>query len=113
MRTSREPSLLPPAAAKPKASRSSPMTGIGHPPAFCDFLFLGGGSSSLAVSFVCVNVPFTDINDDKKIDLTFAEIYYNNHYQWGINAEPPIADVQTVALHEAGHGLAHGHFGKI
>jgi hypothetical protein len=83
------------------------------PPAFFDFLFPGGGSSFLAVTFNFVVVPFTDINDDKKIDMSFSEIYYNNHFRWGINADPPVADVQTVALHEAGHGLQQGHFGKI
>jgi hypothetical protein len=83
------------------------------PPAFFDMLFPGGGNRILAVTFGFGFIPPTDIDGDKKFDASFSEIYYNNHFAWGINADPPIADVQTVALHESGHGLCLEHFGKI
>ena len=54
-----------------------------------------------------------DINNDHQYDVGSREIYYNNYFAWGINADPPVADVESVALHEAGHGLSQGHFGLI
>lgn len=50
----------------------------------------------------------TDIDNDGKIDAAFREIYYNDAFDWAIDAN---IDVETVALHEAGHGLSQGHFG--
>ena len=52
----------------------------------------------------------TDINQDGKADVAWREIFYNDAFIWNINAN---IDVETVALHEAGHGLSQGHFGKI
>lgn len=57
-------------------------------------------------------VVFTDIDNNRKLDTAFREIYYSNAFPWGINTGFPI-DVETIALHEAGHGLSQGHFGKI
>lgn len=77
----------------------------------------------LGVTFTFFFFPFTDINNDGKIDVAFREIYYNDNFgdeggtrpgnPWGINANPPSIDVETVALHEAGHGLSQAHFGDI
>lgn len=52
----------------------------------------------------------TDINQDGKSDVAWREIFYNDAFVWRINAN---IDVETVALHEAGHGLSQGHFGQI
>ena len=52
----------------------------------------------------------TDINFDGKADVAWREIFYNDAFVWRINAN---IDVETVALHEAGHGISQGHFGKI
>ena len=45
----------------------------------------------------------------------FREIYYNDGFTWEIdpNDQPGDGrfDLQTVALHEAGHGLSQAHFG--
>ena len=51
----------------------------------------------------------TDIDNNGKLDVAFREIYYNDRFVWSINGN---IDVQTVALHESGHGLSQGHFGK-
>jgi hypothetical protein len=51
----------------------------------------------------------TDIDNNGKIDVAFREILYNNAFLWQINGN---IDIETVALHEAGHGLSQGHFGK-
>jgi len=44
----------------------------------------------------------------------YADIthYYNDEFPWGINTGWPI-DVETVVLHETGHGLSQDHFGKL
>jgi hypothetical protein len=83
------------------------------PPAFFDAIFFGGGDFILGATFTVVFFDPGDLNNDGKFDVAFREIYYNNHFAWGINADPPVADVETVALHEAGHGLSQDHFGKI
>jgi len=54
----------------------------------------------------------TDIDNNGKQDVAFREIYYNNQFPWGIDTEYPI-DVETVVLHETGHALSLGHFGKL
>ncbi|MEK7829947.1 MAG: hypothetical protein AAB401_02620, partial [Acidobacteriota bacterium] len=50
----------------------------------------------------------TDIDNNGKLDTAFREILYNNAFTWRINSN---IDVETVALHEAGHGLSQAHFG--
>jgi hypothetical protein len=56
----------------------------------------------------------TDINSDGHPDYAFAQIFYNSLFPWGIDAslEDGAVDVETIYLHEAGHGLAQAHFGK-
>lgn len=51
----------------------------------------------------------TDIDNDGTADTAFAEILYNDLFTWQINGN---TDLETVALHEAGHGLGQDHFGK-
>lgn len=55
----------------------------------------------------------TDIDGNGQGDVWFREIYYNNRFRWGINTTAGPIDVETVALHETGHGLSQGHFGLI
>jgi hypothetical protein len=52
----------------------------------------------------------TDINNDGKTDTAIREIYYSDNFVWNIGAN---IDVETVALHEAGHGLSQAHFGTL
>lgn len=51
----------------------------------------------------------SDIDNNGKADVAFREILYNDRFVWRINGN---IDVETVALHESGHGLSQGHFGK-
>ena len=51
----------------------------------------------------------SDIDNNNQLDVAFREILYNDRFVWRINGN---IDVQTVALHESGHGLSQGHFGK-
>lgn len=50
----------------------------------------------------------TDIDNNGKADVAFREILYNDVFAWAIDGN---IDVETVALHEAGHGLSQAHFG--
>ena len=96
------------------------------PRAFFEAVFgPGGGRGVLAftVTFIFVddNGNPTDINGDRYLDTALSEIYYNDTFgtpgsdragnPWGINVPLPGIDVETVALHENGHGLGIGHFG--
>src|SRR5262245_26576047 len=70
--------------------------------------------SVIAATFTFIfNDPATrqpsDIDNNGKMDVAFREILYNDLYTWGINGK---IDVETVALHESGHGLSQDHFGK-
>lgn len=93
------------------------------PKAFFDALEPDGGDFILGVAFQFIfvggNGP-TDINNDQYLDTALVEIYYNDNFgrrggtrrdnPWGIDAPLPGIDVETVALHESGHGLSLGHF---
>jgi hypothetical protein len=54
----------------------------------------------------------TDIDGNGKADVAFREIYYDPSFSWADNGVANV-DVQTVALHEAGHGLSQAHFGTL
>ncbi len=88
------------------------------PGAFFDACFGPGASESiLGVTFTFIWIwtdtgEPTDIDNNGKLDVAFREIYYNNKFPWGIDTDFPI-DVETVVLHETGHGLSLGHFGKL
>jgi len=56
--------------------------------------------------------PITDIDGNGKGDTAFREIYYDPSFAWKDDGVSNV-DVETVALHEAGHGLSQGHFGKV
>ncbi|HSE27781.1 MAG TPA: hypothetical protein VLA95_06090 [Gemmatimonadales bacterium] len=55
----------------------------------------------------------SDIDRDGNLDYAFAEVWYNNAFTWTLTGLGGDADVQTVALHENGHTIGLGHFGKI
>jgi hypothetical protein len=83
------------------------------PGAFFDSLATGGSEFILGVTFTII---FTDedgnpvdTDNNNKLDVAWREIYYNDAFPWADGAH---YDVETVALHEAGHGLSQGHFGK-
>lgn len=82
------------------------------PGAFFDLLAPGGSNFILGVTFTLIftsgGVP-TDVDNNGKADVAFREIYYNDNFTWQDGAT---FDVETIALHEAGHGLSQAHFGK-
>jgi hypothetical protein len=78
-----------------------------------DINFQGG---ILAVTFTLVFVGaggvLTDIDGNGKPDVAVREIYYDPSFSWADDGVTNV-DVETVALHEAGHGLSQAHFGKL
>jgi len=82
---------------------------------FFDILLGPGASNSvLGVTFTFTwsdeNGNATDIDNNGKRDTAFREIYYNNKFTWAVDGVNHI-DVESVVLHENGHGLSQGHFG--
>jgi hypothetical protein len=53
-----------------------------------------------------------DADNDGKFDVAFRDIYYDPTWSWADDGVSNI-DVESVALHEAGHGLSQGHFGTV
>ena len=77
-----------------------------------DLNFVGG---VLAATFTFGFVDgsgFTDIDNNRSFDAAFREIYYDPSFSWADDGVTN-TDVETVALHEAGHGLSQAHFGKV
>lgn len=82
------------------------------PAAFFETLEPGGGTQILGVTFTLVftdeNGDLIDVDNNGKYDVAWREIYYNDQFSWNDGSS---IDVETIALHEAGHGLSQEHFG--
>jgi hypothetical protein len=78
-----------------------------------DINFAGG---ILGVTFTFVFIDGsgnpTDIDGNGKADVALREIYYDPSFSWATNGTANI-DVQSIAVHEIGHGLSQGHFGTV
>ena len=97
------------------------LAGFGPPPGpgwpFADVTH-GGWTAAFAPPTLGVTFTFiwtvggvaTDIDNNGKTDTAIREIYYSDNFVWNIGTN---IDVETVALHEAGHGLSQGHFGTL
>lgn len=74
----------------------------------------GGGVLGVTFTFQFVDGAGnpTDIDNNGKLDAAFREIYYDPSFNWADDGVTNI-DVETVALHEAGHGLSQAHFGTV
>lgn len=82
------------------------------PGGFFDEIAEDGSTYILGVTFTII---FTDdqgnpvdTDNNGKGDVAWREIYYNDAFPW---ADGRHFDIETVALHEAGHGLSQAHFG--
>lgn len=90
---------------------------IGFLPGFIFDDVLGPDASEnvLGVTFTFIwideNGNPTDINGDGYQDTALAEVWYNDAFAWSTDGTE--TDVETVALHENGHALGLGHFGKV
>ena len=73
-----------------------------------------GGVLGVTFTFIWIdssNNP-TDIDGNGKTDTAFREIYYDPSWNWFDNGTSNI-DLESVAVHEIGHGLSQGHFGTV
>ena len=73
-----------------------------------------GGVLAATFTFVLTDVAggITDIDNNGKGDTAFREIYYDPGFPWVDDGVADV-DVESVALHETGHGLSQAHFGTI
>jgi hypothetical protein len=56
----------------------------------------------------------TDIDNNGLADVAMREIYYDPSYNWADNGIAAAGvDVESVSVHEVGHGLSQDHFGKV
>ena len=82
------------------------------PAAFFDAVAPQGSTFILGVTFTIIFTDDdgnpTDLDNNGKADVAWRETYYNDTFLWRIGNN---YDVETIALHEAGHGLSQGHFG--
>lgn len=72
-----------------------------------------GGILGVTFTFIFVdnNGNPTDIDNNKVGDAAFREIYYDPSFMWRNDGGD--IDVETVSLHEQGHGLSQAHFGTV
>ena len=98
------------------------LDGSGSPVIAADIVHAGFGTivdlvflppPVIAAAFTFFFSPGTDIDNNGKIDAALREIYYTRNFPWETSGANIDIDVETVALHEAGHGLSQGHFGKL
>jgi len=73
-----------------------------------------GGILGVTFTFIWIDGDGnpTDIDNNHKLDVALREIYYDPSWIWADDGISNI-DVETVALHEAGHGLSQAHFGTL
>jgi hypothetical protein len=80
---------------------------------FLDINFAGG---ILGVTFTFQFIDGggnpTDIDGNGVLDAAFREIYYDPSWSWADDGVADV-DVESVAVHEVGHGLSQGHFGSV
>lgn len=87
------------------------------PGSFFDIFAPDGGNFILGITLTFIWVDDStgtpvDMDNNGKFDVAFREIYYNNNFEWGINTHE-FVDVESIVLHETGHGLSQAHFGKL
>jgi hypothetical protein len=75
------------------------------------------GGNVLGVTFTLIWVDAdtgepTDIDNNGRQDTAFREIYYDPGWNWADDGVTNI-DLESVAVHEIGHGLSQAHFGKV
>ncbi|PKD42623.1 hypothetical protein [Rhodohalobacter barkolensis] len=74
-------------------------------PIFDAVLGPGASNSVLGVAFT---FNWTDTNE-----VALKEVWYNDSFAWATDGRAGAVDIETVALHENGHALGMGHFGKL
>lgn len=99
----------------------TPFADITHagwlPATFFDALMEFGSFriAAMDITFVFIDSAGnpTDADGDGLKDVAFKELYYNQRLGYGTGGNPNTFDIQTLALHEAGHAFGLGHVGKF
>lgn len=91
---------------------------IGFMPEILMEFLLGPGAENvlgvtLTFNFVDDEGNPTDINNDGYADVAYKEVWFNDGFNWTNDPNGAGVDIETVALHENGHALGFGHFGKV
>lgn len=88
-------------------------------PLFFDAIACGIKGSGCGANILGVTFTFswgTDVDNNRRGDTAIREIYYNENFPWANNPNDVTfdgtIDLESVALHEMGHGLSQGHFGE-
>jgi hypothetical protein len=86
----------------------------GSPFVVADVQHAGWRDINFAGTVLASTFTFVFVDDAGNLtdDVAFREIYYDPSFPYADNGVSNI-DVESVALHEAGHGLSQNHFGKI
>jgi hypothetical protein len=83
------------------------------PAQFFNIIAPQGSTYILGVTFTIIYTDDqgnpTDMDNNGKADVAWREIFYNDAFTWKIGNH---YDVETIALHESGHGLSQAHFGQ-
>ncbi len=77
------------------------------------FSFIQVGPNGVPLLDANGNTIPTDIDGDGRFDTAFKEIWFNDALEFSTNGAPGTIDIESAALHEFGHALELGHFGKI
>ena len=75
-----------------------------------------GGILGVTFTFIFIDDDGNEVDadNDGRTDVAFREIYYDPSFGWAVDGvDDADIDVESVALHEAGHGLSQAHFGKV
>lgn len=125
------PGRLPSGILIPGAFPPADINDVGFLPAALFDAFLGAGASQfvIGVTFTSVFIEVdpnglpildsqgnpipTDIDRDGRFDTAFKEVWFNDGLGYSTNGTLGTIDIETAALHEHGHALELGHFGKI
>jgi hypothetical protein len=99
------------------------LNGLGGSPfVFADVQHAGwdldfaGNILGVTITFIFVDDDGNPVDQDNngRADVAFREIYYDPSFGWAVDGvNDADIDVESVALHEAGHGLSQAHFGKV
>jgi hypothetical protein len=100
------------------------LNGLGGSPfVFADVQHAGWRDINFAGGILGVTFTFIFIDDDGNpvdqdnnglADVAFREIYYDPSFGWADDGvDDNDIDVESVAVHEAGHGLSQAHFGTV
>lgn len=77
----------------------------------------GAADNVLGVTFTFTFVDAegnpTDVDGDGRADTALKEVWYNDAFLWSTSDAPGSFDLETVTLHENGHALELGHFGRV